>query len=142
MSKIKTLENYTGAIVAVADFRKKHKKVFEELDSLQIRTQDAEQALKADVKDNHKTNIANDKIKVTYAPAYRKWYDFDIILGMITPKQRKELEEADAITTSLDKKIFEDLVEKGVIPINVKQSSFKEEEMSPRVIIKEVKPTE
>lgn len=138
MNKIKTLEQYTGAIVAVADFRKKHKKVFEELDSLHIKTQDAEQALKVDVKDNHKTNIANDQVKVTYSPAFKKWYDIDIIEGMITPKERKELENVDAIIRTLDKQKFEDLVEKGIIPIKVKQTSFKEKELSPRVIIKEI----
>ena len=138
MSKIKTLEQYTGALVAMAEYRKKHRKVFDELDSLKIRAQDAEEALKTDVKENHKTNIANDKIKVTYSPAFKKWYDIDVVEGMTTPKMRKEMEAVGAITRELDKAKFEDLVEKGIIPVDVKQTAFKEKELSPRVSIKEV----
>lgn len=138
MSKIKTLEKYTGALLTMAEYRKKHRKIFDELDSLNIAIQDAEQTLKNDVKENIKTNIANNLIKVTYSPAFKKWYDVDIVEGMTTPGQRKALKEAGAITQTLDKKKFEGLVEKGVIPINVKQTAFKEKELSPRVSIKEV----
>lgn len=138
MSKVKSLEQYTAAMLAVAEYRKKHRKIFDELDSLTIAVQDAEEKLKADVKENIKANVANDQIKVTYSPAYKKWYDVDVVMGMTTPKMRKALEEAGAVKTELDKVKFEDLVEKGVIPVEVKQTAFKEKELAPRVSIKEV----
>ena len=142
MSKIKSLEEYTDAMVAVADFRKKHDKVFDELDSLNIAIQDTEEALKTDVKENHKMNIANDVIKVTYSPAFRKGYKYEVIVDQATPTMKKELEKTKTITHSVDRKKFEDLVEKGIIPVELKQAAFEEVELGPRVIIKEVKQNE
>jgi len=142
MSKIKTLEQYTGAMLEVVKYRKENEKVLDELDSLKIAVQNAEEALKLDVKENHKTTIANEFIKVTYSPAFRKGYKYDVIMEKTTPKMRKALEDANAITHSLDKTKFEDLVEKGVIPIEIKQAAFEEKELAPRVSIKEVKTNE
>lgn len=135
--KNKKLEAYTQALIAVADFQKKHKKMFEEYRSLQIAVSDAEAELKKEVKTNIKANIANELIKVTYSPAFKKYYDFDVIMEKTTPKQRKALEAANAIIRTLDKSVFEDLVEKGIIPVEIKQAAFREEEMAPRVSIKE-----
>lgn len=142
MVKIKSLENHTEALQAVADFKEKNAKVFEALDSLNLSAQETEDTLKADVRDNHKVNISNGLIKVTYSPAFRKGYSYDIINDKATPTVKKVLREEGAITHAVDKKIFEDLVEQGVIPIQLKQDAFEEEEMSPRVMIKEVKKDE
>lgn len=138
MSKIKSLEKYTASLLEVAAYQKKHAKVFDELDSLKVNLQEAEVALKTDIKDNLKKNIANNFVRATYSPAFSKSYDLVIVDEMTTPKMKKALNEADAITRTLDKAKFEDLVEQGVIPINIKQAAFKEKELSPRVNIKEV----
>lgn len=138
MKKIKTLENYTNALLEVSAYQKKHAKVFDELNSLNIKLQETEGALKTDIKDNIKANVANIFVKATYSPAYSKSYDLVVVDSMTTPKMKKALEDAKAITRTLDKAKFEDLVEKGIIPIEVKQASFSEKELSPRVSIKEV----
>ena len=138
--KNKKLEAYTKALLAESEFRKKHNKLFEELNSLQYQISETEAELKNEVKINLKTNIANEFIKVTYSPAFKKFYKFDVIMEQTTPSQKKALENANAIIRTLDKKIFEDLVEQGIIPIEIKQAAFEETEMTPRVSIKEVKP--
>ncbi len=138
MSKIKTLENYTAALLEVAAYQKKHNKIFDGIDSLRVNLQEAEQALKTDIKENIKKNVANNFVRATYSPAFSKAYDLVVVDQMTTPKMKKALDEAKAITRTLDKAKFEDLVEKGVIPIEVKQAAFSEKELSPRVSIKEV----
>lgn len=142
MSKIKTLETYTVALGEVSDFREKNEKVFGELDSLKIAVQEAEEELKKDVKENHKMNIANEFIKVTYSPAFHKGYRYDVIIEQATPKIKKALEEGKVITHNVDTKGFEDLVEKGIVPVELKQAAFEEKELAPRVTIKEVKKNE
>ena len=136
----KKLEAYTKALLLESAFREQHKKLFEELNSLQYQISETEAELKNEVKINLKTNIANEFIKVTYSPAFKKFYKFDVIMEQTTPSQKKALENANAIIRTLDKKIFEDLVEQGIIPIEIKQAAFEETEMTPRVSIKEVKP--
>ena len=138
--KNKKLEAYTKALLLESAFREQHKKLFEELNSLQYQISETEAELKEEVKINLKTNIANEFIKVTYSPAYKKFYNFDVIMEQTTPSQKKALENANAIIRTLDKKIFEDLVEQGIIPIEIKQAAFEETELAPRVSIKEVKP--
>jgi len=138
--KNKKLEAYTKALLTEAAFKEQHKKLFEELNSLQYQISETEAELKKEVKINLKTNIANEFIKVTYSPAFKKFYNFDVIMEQTTPSQKKALENAKAIIRTLDKKIFEDLVEQGIIPIEIKQAAFEETELAPRVSIKEVKP--
>ena len=136
----KKLKAYTKALLLESAFREQHKKLFEELNSLQYQISETEAELKEEVKINLKTNIANEFVKVTYSPAYKKFYNFDVIMEQTTPSQKKALENANAIIRTLDKSIFENLVEQGIIPVEIKQAAFEETEMTPRVSIKEVKP--
>lgn len=140
MAKIKTLEAYTNAMLAIADFAKKHYKIFDEYNSLKVAAQEAEEALKADVKENHKMNIANDFIRVSYSPAFKKGYRADIILSSVSPKVKKELMDMGAILTKeeVDAKKLEEAVEKGIVPVEVRQKAYEEKELAPRVSIKEI----
>lgn len=139
MKKNKKLEAYTKALLAEAEFRRKKHKFFDELYSLQLAIEEAATELKKEVKLNIKGNIANEFVKVTYSPAFSKSYDIDVVMEKTTPKQKKLLEANNAIIKSLDKKVFEDLVEQGIIPVEVKQAAFTEKELTPRVSIKEQK---
>lgn len=139
MAKIKQLEAYTEAANAVAEFREKNSKIFAKFDALLLDQAEKETALKAYIKENIKDNIANDYFKVTYAPSYKKFYDATKVLALIKPKAKAALEKAGAISVNIDTTIFEDLVEKGEIPVEVKQEAFVEIEQAPRVSIKEAK---
>lgn len=140
MSKIKSLEKYTEAMLELAEFKKKHGKVFDQYDSLKVALQNADDALKLDVKENHRMNIANDFIRVTYAPAFSKGYNVDVLLANLSPTQKKQLTEMGVIELKqeVNKEKIDDAVEKGIIPIEVKQAAFEEKELSPRVSIKPV----
>jgi hypothetical protein len=138
MSKIKSLDKYTDAMLALAEFKKKHGKTFDQYDSLKIQMQEAEEILKADVKDNHRMNLSNDFVRVTYAPAFSKGYNVEVMLKMLTPKQKKEFTDFGGIVTKqeVNKEKIDEAVEKGIIPLEVKQAAFEEKELSPRVTIK------
>lgn len=139
MSKIKTLEVYTSATQAVKEFKEKNKKIFDQYDALLILVSDAEAALKVDVRENLKANIANDFVRVTYSPAFSKGYNIDTILRMLNGKQKKEMYDMGAIvvTETVVKEKIEEAVEKGIIPVDVKQEAYEEKELSPRITIKE-----
>ena len=141
MSNIKTLTKFTKVSKAVLEFKEKNKKIFDEYNSLILKQNDAEIELKADVKDNIKATISNEFIKVTYTPAYRKWYDPSIIIGGVTPKVKKEMIEAGAIIikTDIDKVKIEKFIENGKLPVEVKLAAFHEKEQTPRISIKENK---
>lgn len=137
--KHKALENYTTASKAIVDFKEKNQKLFEKFDALLVDAQEAEDKLKTYIKEEVKGNIANDFIKVTYSPTYKKYYDASVVLEIATPKVKKALIENGALTQTIDNAKFDELVEKGQVPVEIKQEAFREVEQSPRVSIKEVK---
>ena len=137
--KIKELEKYTEASLALAHFKEKNKKLFEQFDALLIAAGEAEEKLKKFVKSDIKGNIANEFIKVTYSPTFKKYYDAEVVLKLTTPKMKKAIEEAGAIVKQIDAVKFEDLVEKGEVPVSIRQEAFREVEQAPRISIKEVK---
>lgn len=141
MAKIKQLEKYTAASMAVADFKAKHAKLFSELDALLLEAGEAEAALKEYVKTEVKGNIANEHIRVTYSPSFKKGYDAKVVLKLASPKERKAMEAAGALIVreEVDSTRFEELVEKGQVSVEIKQEAFVETELAPRVSIKEVK---
>lgn len=139
-TKIKSLENYTKTLVSIAEFQKKHGKVFQEYDALQVQLSEATEELKKDVKENHKMNIANEFVRVSFSPAYSKGYSFEKLAEILTPKQIKQLRETGAIVTTekVDTDKVDEAVELGVIPVEARQKAYEETELSPRVSIKEI----
>jgi len=140
MSNVK-LTKYTKATKAVADFKTKHAKLFGEYQSLLLKQEDDELALRVEVRDVVKQTIANDFIEVTYTPVWLKSYDHEIIMGGVTPKVRKEMIADGVIVTkvTIDKKELETFVKNGKLPADVKQAAFSEKESTPRIKIVEVK---
>jgi hypothetical protein len=141
MAKIKQLERYTTASLAVVEFKRKHAKIFAEFDALLLDAGEAEAQLKDYVKSDVKGNIANSYVRVTYSPAFKKTYDVETILKHVTGKQKVALIDMGALAEqwTVDNDKVEEAVEKGVIPVEVKQAAFKETELAPRVSIKENK---
>ncbi len=139
MAKIKQLERYTAASIAVRDFKEKNEKVFDKFDALLVEAGEAEAELKEHIKSKVKDNVQNDFIKVTYSQSFSKYYDAEVVLSLVTPKAKAALTNAGAIITKIDGTILEELVEKGMVPVEVRQEAFREVEGSPRVSIKEVK---
>lgn len=133
------LDKYTKAAQAVAAFKEKHSKIFDEFNSYLEEQEAAELALKKEVRENVKGNIQNEFVRVTYSPAFKTFYDPAIVFEMVKPKQRKAIEDAGALKQEIDRKKFDELVELGVIDKSVAQAAFKEIEMTPRVLINENK---
>jgi len=80
--------------------------------------------------------MENKQIKVTIARAWKKWYDVGTLKKKASTKEWDEI-EANCLVQDVDKVKFEELVEENKISTELKQASFKEEEMTPRVSIKE-----
>lgn len=135
------LTKYTKSVKAVVDFKTKHAKLFGEYQSVLLKQEDAELALRVEVRDNVKQTIANDFIEVTYTQVWLKSYDHEIIMGGVTPKVKKEMVADGVIVTkvSIDKKKLETFVKNGKLPADVKQAAFSEKESTPRITIKEAK---
>ena len=139
MSKIKQLEKYTAASLEIANFKAKNAKLFAQFDALLVEAQEAEVALKEYIRTDVKGNISNEFVKVTYSPTFKKYYDSSIVLDLAKPKVRAALEAAGAIVRQIDSAKFEELVERGEVPVEIKQEAFREVEQTPRISIKEVK---
>ncbi len=140
MKKVKQLEAYTNASLAIAEFKKKNARIFGKYEELLLEASKAESDLKKYVKEE-KTNFSNDRVKVTYSPAFKKYYDIETVLQMATPKMKKALiaEGAIVIEQKVESKKFVEMVEDGTIPREIQQEAFRETELAPRVIIKENK---
>lgn len=140
MKKIKQLEAYTSASLAIAAFKKKNAKVFGKYEELLLEASNAESELKKYAKEE-KSNFSNDIVNVTYSPAFKKYYDTETVLQMATTKMKKALiaEGAIVIEQKIDTKKFVEMVEEGIVPREIQQEAFRETELAPRVIIKEKK---
>ena len=134
-SKSNPLESYTQKGLELRQFREKNKKVLSAFDSLLVEANAAETDLKNYAREQ-KQNLKNQYVKVTFAPAFRKWYDVDFLLKKASPKLVKVLEK-ECVEKVIDKKRFEELVDEGVVPKELKVEAYRERELLSRVIIKE-----
>ena len=92
--------------------------------------------IKEAAKDNLE-GFENSRVKVSVVRNWKKWYDVDIALAEATP-QEKKLIEKQCLNREIVKVEFEKLVDENQIRKELKQSAFREEEQSPRVLIKEI----
>ena len=132
MAEDTPLELYTKVGLKLHKFRQKNSAVLGECDELISELSAASIALKNYVREEGK-NISNDHVRVTYSPVHRHWYDPAVLLAS---KVKKSIVN-ECITTEVDKAKFEELVESGAIPVEVKQDAYREEEQTPKVFIKE-----
>lgn len=70
----------------------------------------------------------------TYSAPFRKWYDWSVIQKLATPAERKII-EADATTHEVSRERFDALVDAGKVRKELKVKAFREEAMTPRVIL-------
>lgn len=132
MAEETPLDSYTKVGLALHEFRKKHRSVLEELDALINEQSAAGIALKNFAREEGK-NLSNDHVRVTFSPSFRKWYDPDVLLA----SKVKKAVVKQCLVQQVDKARFEELVEAGEIPVEVKQDAYREEEQTAKVFIKE-----
>lgn len=72
-----------------------------------------------------------------FVPSYRKWIDYDKAYdAMKTKAQRLQLGEITKVEKIVDMKKFIDLTREGVFPESVRVSAYKEEQLTPKILIK------
>lgn len=134
----KALERYTKAVEAIHDHIKANKPVFDAHQQLVFAEIEAKEALTDAVLES-KTNANNGRVRATYSPVFKRGYDGDFVMANASPKVKQALIEAGAVKYEIDAEKFNDLAEKGIIPVDLKQDAYREVEQKPRVTIREIK---
>ena|SRR3990167_5946058 len=128
------LRKYTKVIGAIIALKTNNKEIFDLFNSLDLEKVEAETYLKRTAAQANE-NIENKQIKVRVSPAFKKWFDYNTILKLAKPSELAIINERATIT-EIDKVVFEELVETGKIRPELKQKSFRETPLTPRVTIK------
>jgi hypothetical protein len=88
---------------------------------------------------SHDIGIAN----FQYVSSYRKWIDYDKAYNAMKNKeQRLRLGEISKIEKVVDMKKFIELTREGVFPEEARVQAYREEELSPKILIKYKKDEE
>lgn len=131
----KPLAAYEKATAELSAFVTKNKTLLEAYNNLLLKQQQAEEELKYDVKTNLKDTVASDHFRVLYTVAKRRFYSPAIVFEA-GPSVVKKLQEAGGLEVVT--KVFDDLVEHDKLPRELRDEALVEEELSPRVTIKEL----
>jgi len=132
----KTLQKYTKAKEALDKHLQENKEVFDKHQEIVGSVMDAEQELR-EVTYIEQRNAENDRIRVTYSPAYKKYYDGDYIIKKVDKKTRENLFGEGALRYDVDKSKLEKMVEQGKVLPKILQEAYREEELKPRIRISE-----
>ena len=128
------LDAYTKSQDRAKSFFKKNQSILAKWEMLQNEISQAENAVKVETREMQ-MSWSNKQFKVTYSPAWKKWYDVDFLFSKANPKVAK-LIKSDCLKQEIDKAVFEQLVEQGQIPVELQQEAFREQPMTARVLIK------
>lgn len=126
------LTTYTNAIIAIKQFKEKNQSVFNEYDALVTFKDNCEANLKIEAKE--KGDMDNGAVKVTKVSKFKKWYDVE------TLKKSQDWavieKEAYVVEEKVDKDKLDLLAKEGVVERKTLVDAFREEEMSPSILIK------
>ena len=144
MSKVnEALETYTKAIKKLKNFEKEHEEIFKTQKVLAETISASEKVLKDAVKE-YGQDVENKIVRVKYGAKFKKWYGFDILKKVLPAKQVKLLFESEAAVivpehVETDLKKIESLIKENQLDGKEVMKAFKEEPMSPAVMIDLVK---
>ena len=129
------LKDYSEKLVAIQLFKNEHAQIFQDLENLESELDILSGQLKDEVKEKQQDQ-ENDTVKVLYVEKFRKFYDYDAFLDFATHEEQKILQKSKGIVSEIDKEVFDECVKQGLIKVETKQACFKEEPLTPAVIIK------
>jgi hypothetical protein len=132
--KMNALKKLTDTWTKILAFKVKHKKIFEKLDKLEKEYQLALQELQNYIKETQQ-DVENEVFKVLYTKAYKRWYDYDTIAKIATPAEMAIISER-CLKKEINTQEFNKLIEEGILPAVLAQKSYREQELTPRVIIR------
>ena len=130
--KLVALTNYTQSVIAIKQFKEKNKEVFEMYDELVNLKNEKEEDLKKTAKEVG--DMDNGMIKVTKVNKYKKWYDVETLKK--SPDWKTIEKEAYVIEEKVDKEKLDAMAKEGVVERKTLADAFREEEMSPSILIK------
>lgn len=128
------LKQYSEKIAEIKLFEETHKKIFEQYNKLIEEKDILEKELRAYVAE--KGDQENDLVKAIRIERWKKQYNYPLFLENATVKEIKVLDEHNGIKQEIDKKVFEKLVDKGLISNKTAQKAFQEELSNIAVVIK------
>jgi len=127
------LDAYTKSQDKAKSFFKKNQSILSKWETLQNEISQTENLVKTETREIQMSYF-NKQFKVTFSPAWKKWYYVDFLLS--ADSEVVKLIKADCLKQEIDKVAFEQLVEQGQIPVELQQEAFREEAMTSRVLIK------
>lgn len=135
---IKLLKPYTTAVESLEEFKEQNKKIFEQYETLQIAVSDADKVLKEEMRQALAQGVTvaeNDRFVVKASQAFRRFYDYALLVKKARPAELRAAEKA--IDHSVNYEAFKELVGKGMIPVELEREIYVEEALTPRITIKE-----
>ena len=132
--KIKELvESLCEAKLALDKFKEdeKNKQVLSALDSHQQQLNELTEAVKTASREEL-VDTDNDHVRVSVSRKFKSWYE----PSLLDIKTIKLLKERDGLKTEVIKGVFEDLVKTGEITRELAAKSYREEEMTPSILLK------
>ena len=135
MKTNETLNRYSATLVDIQLLKNNNAEVFKQLEILEQDRAELEIKLKEKIKENG-VDVENDIVKITISEAWKKYYDYELFIGNASQEEVNSLVAANGVEREIKKEIFDECVKQGLISGNTKQSSFKEEQMTTRIIIK------
>jgi single-stranded DNA-specific DHH superfamily exonuclease len=128
------LNSYTKKLLEIELFKKENAQIFKDLENLETQKEELEKELHKEVKENG--DLENEIVKCTRVERWKKSYSYPLFLANATDKEVNILNEFKGIKQEIDKPVFENCVEEGLISTETAQKSFQEELSSVAVIIK------
>lgn len=83
-------------------------------------------------------DAGNDSIRLRVDRPWRKWYEWAVIRKFGTKAEIAAIEEA-ALNIEVDRTKLDALVEAGTVTKELRQKAFREEQMTARVVIEDLK---
>lgn len=125
------LKKYKEAVDALKKYKDEHAEVVSEIQQMEERIGELSDIIKAVVKKTGEDE-QYENISVKIIRKFKKWYD----PAQLCEETIKCLRVEGAIEMTVNKEIFESMVEKTIITKEEKQKAYCEQELSPAVSIK------
>lgn len=130
-------KNLLDAYALRDKLQKENKILIEKWESLKKLVEECEGDMKVACREERR-NVQVGTTEFIVVPAYRKWIDYDAAVVAVGEKNRKKLDDITVITKDVDMRRFTDYCREGIFPEDARVKSYREESMTPRILVKKM----
>lgn len=128
-------ENLNMLMEDLNAFYAEHKNIISQWEAFQEEKKRIEEELKLKCKEDELSYDAGVAI-FEFVPAYKKWIDYDEAARVLGKKLKPQLDEITTFKAEVDMKKFVELTREGVFPEIARIGAYREEALTPKVLIK------